>query len=620
MIDATRASAGGSGRHAAARRRRRAGGGPARRFPSLILEAMRIVRAAAGRIFLLTSVLQLLGSATLLVQILLLRTLLRRLLADPGSSVSLTWPIVLGLAACITVVAAASATRNALQQLMAELVTRHAYSEVLTVAARVDLRHFEDETLHNRMHRALLNASVRPLQMTSGLLALLGSLGGVAAVGIALLTIQPLFFLFAIAAVIPLWLVSIRTSRTLYEFSQQQTDEDRHRLYLQLLLSHRDSAKEMRAYGLAGHMLARWRASYERRISALRVLTRTRMRSALIGSVLNAVLSGSALIVLVWLVDVHRISLASAGAAVGALLLLGGQLQGLVSGVGNLYESALFIQDLTDFVAIAPDSHDFTGTTRPAASFRRLEARALRYSYPGSPRPALGGVDVELGEGEVIALVGENGSGKSTLAKLLAGLYTADAGTISWNGVDYREADIDAVRDSITVVFQDFTRFQLSVRENITLGRWQADADDDRVRSAAESAKTDRLIERLPGGYETQLGPEFVGGTELSGGQWQRMALTRAVYRDSPVVILDEPTAALDPHAEAELFGQARKLFADRSVILISHRFGSVRQADRIYVMHEGSIVESGSHDQLMARGGRYAEMFEVQRTSLLGD
>jgi ATP-binding cassette subfamily B protein len=225
-------------------------------------------------------------------------------------------------------------------------------------------------------------------------------------------------------------------------------------------------------------------------------------------------------------------------------------------------------------------------------------------------------VSLRIRAGEVVALVGENGSGKTTLAKLLACLYTPSQGHIRWDGTDAGEVDRDELRRAVAVIFQDFLHYHLPARDNIGLGRHEAVDDLDAIRRAAVQADADGFVEALPDGYGTMLGPEFLAGTDLSIGQWQRMALARAFFRDAPFVILDEPTAALDPRAEHELFKRIRVLLAERTVLLISHRFSSVRSADRIYVLDGGRIVESGTHEQLMDHQGPYAELFTLQASA----
>jgi ATP-binding cassette, subfamily B, bacterial len=262
-----------------------------------------------------------------------------------------------------------------------------------------------------------------------------------------------------------------------------------------------------------------------------------------------------------------------------------------------LFESALFLEDLASFLELEPAAP----TGSPGAG-ERVEALEVTFTYPGAEQPALRDLSMHIEPGEVVALVGANGSGKTTLARLLAGLYAPDRGTVVGRGAF-----------STAIAFQDFLRYMLPARDNIAFGRHERFGDEAGVRTAARRSGAAADLEPLPDGYGSLLGPVFVGGTDLSGGQWQRVALARLFFRDAPFVILDEPTAALDAHAEHALFASLRELLGGRSVLLISHRFSSVREADRIYVLRDGEVVEHGSHDELVAAGGQYAEMFGLQ-------
>jgi ATP-binding cassette subfamily B protein len=304
-----------------------------------------------------------------------------------------------------------------------------------------------------------------------------------------------------------------------------------------------------------------------------------------------------------------RMDLATTGAAVFGLYQLGAQLRGVHFSAASLYESVVFVRDYASFLELRPEDKD--GRPAPRA-FRRL------FTYPDSYRPALDGVTLEIGSGEVVALVGENGSGKTTLAKIVAGLYRPESGRVLWDDVDVADVDRDELRASIAVIFQDFERYLLPARENVGMGRHERIDEYDGVVAAAIRADADEFLARLPEGYETMLGREFSGGYDLSIGQWQRVALARAFFRDAPFVILDEPTAALDARAESRLFERLRELLEGRSVLLISHRFSSVRSADRIYVLEDGRVVEQGTHDDLMAHGDRYAELFTLQARAYL--
>ena len=286
---------------------------------------------------------------------------------------------------------------------------------------------------------------------------------------------------------------------------------------------------------------------------------------------------------------------------------------GLAFSVGQLYESALFLEDLSAFRALLPNVLARRPTAPAPGRFATLRAEDVRFAYPDSDRPALDGVSLTIRRGEVVALVGENGSGKTTLAKVLSALYRPHGGRVCWDGVDVSEVDAAQLRRGIAVLFQDFGRYLFSAADNIGLGRVDAIGDRPTIEAAARRAGADEFIGRLPAGYDTMLGKMFEGGEELSVGQWQRMALARAFFRDAPFVILDEPTAALDARAEHALFESIRTLFAGRTVLLISHRFSSVRSADRIFVLDHGRLVEQGTHAELMDAAGLYAELFTLQ-------
>jgi ATP-binding cassette, subfamily B, bacterial len=391
------------------------------------------------------------------------------------------------------------------------------------------------------------------------------------------------------------------------------TPRDRERGYLASLLTMRDPAKEVRAFGLVDALRSRHDRLYDERLAELRKVARRQTRFALLANLASALITGATLALLVVLALEGRMTLADAAAAAAAIVLLGQRLIYGGFGAGNLYESALFIRDIVTFLELERPARAVADGGPPRRGPFAVVARDVSFSYPGAERRALDGVWLEVQPGEVVALVGENGSGKTTLAKLLGALYVPTTGDVLWDGTSTTLADRDALRRDAAVIFQDFIRYSLPARDNIALGRHERRDDDAAVRAAARRSGADADIERLPNGYDTMLGPAFEGGTDLSLGQWQRLALARVFFRDAPFVILDEPTAALDARAEAQLFGAIRTLLAGRSVLLISHRFSSVRTADRIYVLHEGRVVEAGSHDELIAAGGRYAELFTLQ-------
>jgi ATP-binding cassette, subfamily B, bacterial len=274
---------------------------------------------------------------------------------------------------------------------------------------------------------------------------------------------------------------------------------------------------------------------------------------------------------------------------------------------------------LSEHVQPAGEGEENAGRVQSQrAPFSSLEVENVSFRYPGMDAPALQDVSLRIGHGEVVALVGENGSGKTTLVKLVCQLYRPEAGRILWNEVDARDVPREEIRGETTVLFQDYVQYHLSARDNIFLGRADGELNEELIRAAAVRAGADRFLTALPRGFETRLGRQFYGGHELSVGQWQRLALARAFYRDGSFLVLDEPTASLDPRAEADLYAQMRELARGRSVLLVSHRFSSVRTADRIYLLDQGRVTESGDHDSLLALGGRYAELFELQSGAFL--
>lgn len=312
---------------------------------------------------------------------------------------------------------------------------------------------------------------------------------------------------------------------------------------------------------------------------------------------------------IVELVARGRIELAEAGAAAIAVRLLSAQLNTMFSSVGGLLESAPFLADLDAFVRSGADPEP-AGRRRELRQGIRL--RGVHFRYPEQDRPAVDGVDIEVRAGEVVALVGENGSGKTTVAKIVAGLYEPESGTVEWDG-DAAAPAAD-VRASVSVILQDFVQYQMTVRDNIAIA--ETDATGHRVEEAARLAGVAPMVRDLSAGMDTMLGRDLDEGVDLSGGQWQRLALARALYRDTPLVVLDEPSAALDPRAEHELFADVRSVLHGRAALLISHRFSSTRLADRIYVMDGGRVVESGTHDELVARAGQYAELYALQSST----
>lgn len=594
-----------------------------RRLPRLVGGALRLVWQAAPREITWSALLQVAGGAGVAVQLLAGRRVLQGVLESAdGAQFGDVLPPLLVLALVTTLVSFANLARSEQQRLLTALVGRFAVDKVIHVATSVDLLSYERPVFHDRLQRAQVNALVRPAEVAYGVLGMLSALVAITGISVALLLIQPLFLALVLVAYLPAWFAANRASRVVYDFEARQTERDRRRLYLMQVLCGKNEAKEIRSFGLAPHLAAQHDTLYEERIADLRGVVARRLRIGLVGGVTTAALTAGTIAVLVWFVSTDRMEVAAAGAAAAAIVLLGQRLRSLAGGANSIYESSLFLEDFTTFLDLLPRTRSEAASQAPAEeaapAFSTLSVENVSFTYPSREDPTLTDVSIEVREGEVVALVGENGSGKTTLAKLLAGLFTPDAGKILRDGIDMSERTPEELREPVTVIFQDFIQYQLTARENITMGRYERSDDIGRMEQAARRAGAHGFLSDLGGGYETLLGPHFLGGTDLSVGQWQRVALARAFFRDAAFIILDEPTASLDPRAEADLFDHVRSLLAGRAVLLISHRFSSVRSADRIYVMSDGRVVEQGTHASLMAEGGRYAELFTLQAAAYL--
>jgi ATP-binding cassette, subfamily B, bacterial len=594
-----------------------------RRVPRLGLGALRLVWQAARGHLLVTCFLQLLAAAGVGVQLLIARRILEGLVAvshgKPVSTVYLWFGL---LAATTALLSSLAALLNYEQRLLSELTARHAFDGIIGVAGAVDLDSFDTPAFYDQLQRARYSGVYRTIDLVNGLLSLMTGILMSLGIAVVLAMLQPILLVFvALAAVFPL-LAAVQNGRQAYQFEYAMTPESRERLYVLELLTDRDPAKEIRAFGAGPFLRERWDALTNERLRQFRLFLRARLKVALVGSGAGMIGTVVALGALLYLLAHGSIPVASALTAGLAMQQLGSRLNSLTASVGMLIESGMFLDDYRAFLELAskdggppdpaPERADQVQHRAPQ-EFSGLRVEGVSFSYPSSPVPALRDVSLEIEPGEVVALVGENGSGKTTLVKLICQLYRPQAGRILWNGVDVARLPVGEARDDITVLFQDYVHYHLSAHDNIVVGRPELAEDVERAATAAERAGVARLLSSLPHGYRTRLGPQFFGGHELSVGQWQRLALARAFFRAGSFLILDEPTASLDPRAEAELFDQMRHLAGGRSVLLVSHRFSTVRSADRIYVLDHGRVIESGTHEELVALGGSYSDLFNLQ-------
>jgi ATP-binding cassette, subfamily B, bacterial len=510
--------------------------------------------------------------------------------------------------------ALAKAIGSIVEQTQAAVVTDYMQDILHGKSLDVDLAYYEDSRFYDTLHRAQGEAPFRPTSIVNGLIS-------TAQNGVSLLAMVGLLLSFhwfiavvLVAAALPGVLVKIRFSKVSWNWQRARTETERKAWYRHWLLTSAGHAQEIRLLGLGEY----FRKSY-------RVL-RTILRKESLGiagkkaaadlatqAVATALVYG-ALAFIAW-------------QAFGGLITIGGMvlyfqafqkglgyLKGLLGSLADLYEGNLFLANLFDFLDLRPTITD-PSEPKPFPSPIRegIVFDDVSFEYSSSRVRALDGVSLSIRPGEMLALVGENGSGKSTLIKLLCRLYDPDTGVIAVDGMSIRDFSLEEYRSNISVIFQEYARYHLTAGENISLGDVRHSPDESAVRKAAATAGVDTLITRLPEGYGTVLGRWFKGGKELSMGEWQKIALARAFIRDAPVIILDEPTSALDARAEQDLFLKFRDLARGRTAIVISHRFSTVRMADRIGLMHRGRIAELGTHEELMDLNGRYREMFTIQ-------
>ncbi len=480
-------------------------------------------------------------------------------------------------------------------------------------ATTLDLVSFEDPVFYDKMERARRQTTAR-LGMLAGLATMAQQLLTLLSLLSAVVFFYPWLLVLLMAATVPVFLGETRFAMLNYSMLYRYTPERRELDYLRYLGASNESAKEIKIFGLGKYLADRSRVLFERFYAENKHLA---IHRAWHGTLLNLLPTGAyyaayALIILRALAGV--LSVGDLTLMVGAFSRARTIMESLVSGLVGISEQALFIKDLFDFFQTNPtilSPPNALPAPRPIKD--GFEFQNVSFAYPGSDKWVLSSINFRFYPDEKIALVGENGAGKTTLVKLLARLYDPTAGRILLDGIDLREYAVDELRHEIGIIFQDYMRYDMLASENIGVGRIEELANEVRLKTSAEKSLAAGVVGSLPKTYQQMLGRRFEGGVDLSTGQWQKIALARAYMRDAQILILDEPTASLDARAEFEVYQRFADLTAGKMAVLISHRFSTVRMADRILVLESGRIAEQGSHGQLVALGGKYAELFELQ-------
>ncbi|MBV8068907.1 MAG: ABC transporter ATP-binding protein [Acidobacteriaceae bacterium] len=499
---------------------------------------------------------------------------------------------------------------------LADRYTRHVSIEVMRHASQLDLQSYEDPVYYDRSERARVQATDR-LGMIQSIGRLFQQVLTTASLSAAILFFSPWLLLLLVVCLIPAFLGESHFAFLNYAKNFRQTPIKRELDYLRQVGGSKEAAKELKLFGLADFFTGRFTMLSNQIFDENLRLFRRRLWAV---SLLSMFSTGGYYGAYVWVIYETAIGTFTIGTLsflTQSIINASNNISQIFSTLSSIADQALFLTDLLAFFEMRPTVMSKPNALpAPRPIMRGYEFQNVSFTYPGTERLVLNHLNFRLEPGERIALIGQNGQGKTTIVKLMTRLYDPTGGRVLLDGVDLREYDIDDLSREIGVIFQDFMRYEMTARANIAVGRIEYLNDLGKIEAAAEKSLADGVIERLPRRYDQMLGRRFEGGVDLSGGEWQKLALARAYLRDAQVLILDEPTAALDARAEYEVFERFNELTEGKMALFISHRFSTVRMAERIIVLEDGAIAEEGSHNSLIALNGRYSEMFELQASS----
>lgn len=478
----------------------------------------------------------------------------------------------------------------------------------------MDLEYYENSEYYDTLHRAQQQASFRPTQIVNNLLHLVQSAVSLVAISVLLISFHWSVPVGLVGAILPGLLVRFHFAKKVFAWQRGRTATERQASYFNWMLSRDDHAKEIRIFNLGGIFTERYRALRS-------LILKERLRLTFKRSLAELTTQCGPIVALFGLYALLAHRALHGLMTVGDLVMFFqaahrgySYLNQFLASIAGLYENNLFLSNLQDFLRLTPKiiepAHPLS---IPTPIQRGIILNNISFHYPNSDKIILDGINLTIQAGEHIALVGQNGAGKTTLIKLLCRLYDPTAGAITIDDIDLRNTAVADLRKHIGVVFQDYARYHQTARDNIWFGNIELSPDDLRIERAAKLAGADEVIGRLKNGYDTMLGKWFENGEELSIGEWQKIALARAFLRESQIIVLDEPTSFMDAKAEYEVFERFHRLMKGKTAILISHRLSTVKMVDKIYVLDGGKIVESGTHDELVDHGGKYADLFETQ-------
>ncbi|HTP79162.1 MAG TPA: ABC transporter ATP-binding protein [Bacteroidota bacterium] len=590
--------------------------GRAERVRKNLLQGMSLAWAASPRSLLKYSILGAVSAAMSPISVYLGSALVNRIAEARLHHIEFNYllPVVLGLWGVTTIQRSVGAYMGYGRNLFVRRVQLEAERRLIEKAAMLDLGHFDNSDWHDRLARAKRDVSWRPGDLTWSVLGLSGNIVTILLMASLLASLHYILVVLALLAAFLSLVLERRVTAKLYEFFYKETPEERERDYLGDLLVQPRTSKEIRAYVLADYLLGRHGTLsedlFKQRIEMYKSGTRI--------SLLTGLVTGTTLALAYLFVAMRgaagEINPGGVVLVIGAFTSVSGTLSQISSTFVAVDQHTTFLNDYFSFLAIGPLLPvPKTPMKIPHGPVSNVVFENVDFSYPGQTETALSGLNLKINRGELIALVGENGAGKSTLVKLLLRFYDPDKGAVRLGDVDLRNVRPDDLRNRVGVLFQDFATYELSVRENVGIGRPDHQIDDERVMESLRDARSDWLLKKMPKGLDSKVGRLFEGGHDLSGGEWQRLALARLMYRDADIWVLDEPTSSLDPEAEAGIFAELKENLKGRIGIVISHRFSTVRIADRIAVIAGGRVQELGTHEELVAAKGTYARLFELQ-------